>query len=398
MSPRPAILTLLLALSAAGAPALAEGGHHAPQLGLAHFDVFQDGDTLHLLTGYRNAEEPGVALWYRRSSDGGVSWSEPARVNGKDEELFAPHPGENPQIAARGDRVLALWSSMRDDKPGPLVTAYSDDGGKTWKRGPNPASDGADDYHPLPELGAGPDGFHAVWLHRSTYEGPVQQGLHAAHSADGKRWSATETVDQLSCECCWNRVVVGKGRVGVLYRGAEPRDMKFAGWSGAQWSEGTQVGRFDWDFGGCPHTGGGLAQSADGKRLHALVWTGLQGQQGLYYVASNDGGASWSDARRLGGEDAVDGDIALAPDGRLQAVWDDGAAILGAGSGDGGASWSEPATISDGGERNRHPRTFATTRGRVTFWMQGAREATVLKSTAGVISAPGLEVPPPVAP
>jgi hypothetical protein len=193
-------------------------------------------------------------------------------------------------------------------------------------------------------------------------------------------------------------VVASKGQVGVLYRGAEPRDMKFSGKSGKQWSEGIQVGKFDWDFAGCPHTGGGLAQSPDGKRLHALVWTGLVGQQGLYYVASKDAGASWSEARRLGGEDAVDGDIALAPDGTLQAVWDNGATILGAGSSDGGASWSEPATISDGGERNRHPRMFTTKYGPVTFWMEGKREATVLKSTAGVISMPGLEFPPAGAP
>ena len=396
MSPRVAIVPLFVALAAVAMPALADRG--PPQLGLAHFDVFQDGDTLHLLAGYRGADEPGVALWYRRSSDGGASWTDPSRVNWKDEDLFSPHPGENPQVAAKGDRVLTMWTSRPGGKPGPLVTAYSDDGGKTWKRGVNPASDGADDYHPLPELGAGPDGFHAVWLHRSTFEGPVNTGVYAGHSADGKRWSTTETIDQISCECCWNRVVAGKGRVGVLYRGAEPRDMKFAAKSSKQWSEGVQVGRFDWAYAGCPHAGGGLAQSADGKRLNAVVWTGLEGQQGLYHVGSKDAGASWSEAQRLGGENAADGDIGMAPDGTLRAVWDDGGAIFGAGSSDGGATWSEPAPISDGGERNRHPRTFTTKHGTITFWMEGKREATVLKSTAGVISAPGLEFPPVAAP
>ena len=386
---------LLFASLAFAAPVLAEGGgHHAPQLGLAHFDVFQEGDTLHLLTGYRAADEPGVALWYRRSSDGGETWTDPTRVNWQAEELFAPHPGENPQIAARGDRVLAMWSSMPEHKPGPLVTAYSEDGGKTWKRGANPSSDGSADYHPLPELGAGPDGFVAVWLHPSTFEGPQQQALHAARSPDGKRWDKTETVDKVTCECCWNRVVAAKDRVGVLYRGAEPRDMKYAGRSGGRWGEGTQVGKFDWDFGGCPHTGGALAQSPDGKRLHAMVWTGLQGQEGLYYVASKDAGATWSEARRMGGDDAVDADLALAPDGAVLAVWDTRTEIMGARSNDGGATWGEPEPISHGGERNRHPRTFATKYGVVTFWMEGARESTVLKSTAGVISMPGLEAPP----
>ena len=394
MPSRLACSSLLVVLVLGAAPALAEGGHHKPQLGLAHFDVFQEGDTLHLLAGYRAADGPGVALWYRRSSDGGISWSDPARVNGKGEELFSPHPGENPQIAARGERVVAMWGSKPEGKPGPLVTAYSDDGGKTWKRGVNPASDGTSDYHPLPELGAGPDGFVAVWLHSSASEGPQQQGVHAARSADGKRWDKTETIDKISCECCWNRVVAGKGSIGVLYRGAEPRDMEFASRTAGKWSEPAQVGKFDWDFAGCPHTGGALAQAADGRHLHALVWTGLQGHEGLHYVASKDAGATWSDARRLGGDDAVNADISIGPDGALLAVWDTKAGIMGALSHDDGATWGEPDAISQGGVRNRHPRVFATKLTNVTLWMEGPQEQTVLRSTAGVISPPGLEAPP----
>ena len=111
-------------------------------------------------------------------------------------------------------------------------------------------------------------------------------------------------------------------------------------------------------------------------------------------MASGDAGATWSEAHRLGAEDAVDSDLALAPDGTLRAVWDTKSAIIGASSRDGGVSWSEPEPISHEGEHNRHPRVFVTKAGVVAFWMEGARESTVLRSTAGVISMPGLELPP----
>lgn len=382
-------IRILAAAAALGAGvAFAAGGHHAPQLGVAHFDVFAEGDTLHLLTGYRSAESKGVALWYRRSTDGGASWSAPVRVNGDGAEMFAPHPGENPQIAARGARVLALWTPVVDGRPGAPVTALSEDGGKTFARAGNPATDGADDYHPLPELGAGPDGFHAVWLHGAKHDGTSTQGVHHALSSDGKAWGAVETIDSVTCECCWNRVVASDDGVGVLYRGGAPRDMKFARGSGAKWSAGAPVGKFDWDFKGCPHTGGALAADAKGKALHALVWTGKEGAQGLYYSGSSDSGMRWSAPQRIGGDDAVDADLALAPDGALDAVWDTKAGIMGARSTDGGKTWSAPGPVSKGGARNRHPRTFATSKGAVTLWLEGSREATVLKSSRGAIDAP----------
>lgn len=368
--------------------AAAPGGHHAPQYGLAHFDVYADGDTLHLLAGYRSEGKPGVALWYRRSTDAGASWSAPVRVNAPEQGLFAPHPGENPQIAAHGDHVLAMWNSVdASGTPQALVTRVSDDGGKTFRDGANPASDGADDYHALAELGADAAGFHAVWLHGAKRgEAGSKQGLHYASSTDGVHWQAEQSVDAATCECCWNRIAAEAGNVSVLYRAGGPRDMKLAVRDGAAWHTSV-VGKFDWDYHGCPHAGGALA--ARGKALHALVWTGKEGRQGLYYLRSDDGGAAWNDPQRLGGAEAMDSDLAIAADGSLDAVWDAEGAILHAQSHDGGKTWSAPAALSQGGERNRHPRTLATAQGGLSVWVEGPREASRLRSSRGDIAPPG---------
>ena len=360
---------------------VAHAQHHgAPPRGVVHFDLFADGDTLHLLTGDRRADRPGIALWYRRSTDAGATWSEPVRVNADGEDMFAPHPGENAQIAARGDVVLAMWTPIVDGKPRAPVTALSQDGGRTFVRAAGPAADGSDDYHPLPELGADARGFDAVWLHGARRDAEGHQGLHYAHSSDGKTWDAVQTVDAATCECCWNRLVAN----GVLYRAGGPRDMKFARRDGGQWSEGVEVGKFDWEFAGCPHTGGALASSADGKALHAIVWTGREDVAGLYYVASRDGGKRWGEPKRLGAKDAVDADITLARDGSLRAVWDTDSAIMSARSRDGGKTWSAPEPLSHGGERSRHPRAA----GELTLWLEGPREATVLTSSRGPIATP----------
>ena len=46
------------------------------------------------------------------------------------------------------------------------------------------------------------------------------------------------------------------------------------------------------------------------EQLHALVWTGLEERHGLYWVRSTDGGDSWSEPQRMGGELARNADMA----------------------------------------------------------------------------------------
>jgi hypothetical protein len=234
----------------------------------------------------------------------------------------------------------------------------------------------------------GPQGFHAVWLHGATRGGSTPQGLHYASSTDGATWSTLRTIATPTCECCWNRVVAASDLVGVLYRGGAPRDMMFTASRAGKWSAPVVAGAFDWAFEGCPHTGGALAAGADGASLHALVWTGKDGRAGLYYVGSSDRGKRWSDPKRLGGDDAVDSDLAIADDGTLVAAWDAKTGIAGSQSRDGGLSWSTPRALSPQGAVARHPRVVWTPSGFTTIWLHGTRASTTLRSNYGDIIVP----------
>src|SRR3712207_7239577 len=57
----------------------------------------------------------------------------------------------------------------------------------------------------------------------------------------------------------------------LLYRDKNPRDMALVASAdaGATWGEPVRVGRFDWDFDGCPHVGGGLATAQTGAGIRA---------------------------------------------------------------------------------------------------------------------------------
>ena len=379
------LLSFGLLLGAALFPSLARphGAEHGHAAGsnrsVLSVDVYASGDTVDLLTAENAGANAAPALWYRRSVDGGKSWSQPARVDEGMPIPHRPHRSNDPQVASSGTRVIAVWGSAgRGFKSsGPMVTALSNDGGKTWKRGPNPADDNRHDGHGFADLIARDGRFHLTWLDSRS----GAQGVRYARSDDGgARWSANASVQPGTCECCWNTLLAGADRrVYLLFRGKGPRDMGIATSldDGAKWNPGGVVGAFNWQIEACPHTGGSLALTGKGgaERVHALVWTGKAEQRGVHYLMSEDGGAKWNPRARLGGEYAQRADLA-ARGGELAAVWDEaigqGGAVFLSRSRDGGGAWSKPVKLSSDAASAVYPRIVATASGLLVVWTESA--------------------------
>jgi hypothetical protein len=353
-----AVAVVVLGLLAPGNEvALGGAKHGSDQRGVVSLDICAQGETVDVLQGVRTPD--GFELRHQRSPDGGVTWRAARRLEVPPGAIHSPHRGSDPQIAAFGDRLIAVWTRPGTSAwgSGPLGTALSKDGGLTWTLGPNPADDRSSDGHGYADLVADEAGvFHAVWL--DSRDGG--QGLRAAVSRDfGETWAANRTVDGRTCECCWNRVASPRpGEAWVLYRAHDPRDMAVAATTdgGVTWVRKGVAGEFRWRFEGCPHVGGGLAFSRG--RATALVWTGSEAEAGLHVVSSPDGGASWSTPVRLGAPSAHHPDLA-ASGGVLAAAWDDPAggtgAIFTSTSSDGGRNWSQPRRLSATAANASHP-------------------------------------------
>jgi hypothetical protein len=383
---------LSLLLPAAFLPSLARAhaahvnGDAAAGRSVLSVDVYASGDTIDLLTAESAGAGATPTLWYRRSVDGGKSWSPPARVGDGMPIPHHPHRSNDPQVASSGARVIAVWGSAGRGfrSSGPMVTALSNDGGKTWKRGPNPADDNRHDGHGFADLIARDGRFHLTWLDSRS----GAQGVRYARSDDaGASWSPNVSVQSGSCECCWNTLAAGSDRaLYLLFRGKGPRDMALATSrdDGVKWKSGGVVGAFNWQIQACPHTGGGLALTGTGasERVHAVVWTGKDDQRGVHYLASQDGGAKWNARARLGGEYAQRADLA-SRGSELAAVWDEpvgnsGAVFL-ARSKDGGAAWSKPVRLSAEGASAIYPRVVATQSNLLVVWTETAGNETRLR-------------------
>ncbi|MCD6048899.1 MAG: sialidase [Verrucomicrobia bacterium] len=354
----------------------AEHGEAVKRVGIHSLDVYADGDTMHLLVAdYQPNGHP--ILLHQRSTDGGKTWSTRTRADAGIIAPSTPHRGMDAQIAATGDKLVAVWmiKGTGNFNSGPLVTTISADGGKTWRPGPNPADDGLTTGHSFSDLCADSTGaFHLAWL--DSRDG--RQGLRYARSADGGiSWQKNQTLKTDTCECCWNKLATGPTGPLILFRDKKPRDMAIltSPDGGSKWNKQTAVGKFKWDFTGCPHVGGGLATEVKGKDtlIHSVVWTGMPEKSGTYHVVSHNNGRTWSKPQRLGTNSARRGDIATGPKG-VAMVWEESGdgetAIFMAQSTAGGKKWSAPLRITEASSSAAYPRIIGTKDGFRIFWTE----------------------------
>ena len=349
--------------------------------GVISADIVNQNGRLHLLTGTQ--EEGQKTLWYRFSDDHGQSWSSPVKVLADDNLPANMNRGKDAQIAAQGNTVVVTWMKFTEDRRfnvGPMLSARSTDGGKTWVYTDAPPSWNKGP-HGYTDLIADDHAFHAVWLDSRLGNSKVMasQALHYAKSTDGgKHWQPDQTLDGLTCSCCWNSLKTDmNGNTYVLYRDKKPSDLSLGLVdSNARWEYLSHVGAFDWQFEGCPHIGGGLDIQLDGtkQRFHAVAGTGHPDYLGVHYLSSEDRGRTWSRAKQLGDDSAIHADVAAHDDGRVVAVWDMmgdyGLAVFKAESGNQGRSWSQPEQLSGKGMRASHPRIVKTGTGFLALWTQ----------------------------
>ena len=379
--------------------------HSGDVVGVIGLDVYaaRSGDVVDTLLAIqpKGTPPPPVELRHTRSRDGGATWSAPAPILPGVAKVFSPRRGAEPQIAASGDRLVAIWTEPGTSPwgSGSLASAVSTDGGKSWKKGPNPADDGTTKEHGFVDVAAfGPDSFLAVWL--DGRDGG--QGLRSAASKDGgASWGKNVDVEKRTCECCANRLLVRDGAVEVIYRGRDPRDMFVARTTngGAVWQKLGTVASFGWQFDGCPEVAGALTSVGPkgSERIYAMSWTGKESDAGVWISASNDLGHHWTKPVRMGTAGAKQLDIASSG-GCVTAVWDEyredakRRAIFTSSAC--GNAWARPAVLSSPDVDASYPVAVGTARGVLVAWTERAGSGEVGWKTQ-LLAKAQKPVPPP---
>jgi hypothetical protein len=348
--------------------------------GVTSLDMKYVDGTVHLLQG---KEDNGQhSIWYQSSSDQGATWSKAVNVNLKNKDVAKFKRGNDARLAVQGDNIVAVWMTDVEGVPynaGPMMAMRSSDRGKTWQQATMPADwQGA---HGFFAMDGNNDSINLVWLDSREQKLKDSQGLRFSQTRDGGvTWSTNQTLDDITCACCWNTARFDNdGLFYVVYRDKKPSDMAIGRVDKQlNWQRLSTVGKFDWDFEGCPHIGAGLAIDPKTHQFHATVSTGETDKVGLYYLNSDDKGEHWSTPIKLGNDGAIHSDIAISTTGVLVAVWDqlseNGLQIFYAKSDDHGQTWSEPTALSNVALNATHPQVIATDDKVLVLWTESGHD------------------------
>ncbi|MFO1471855.1 MAG: hypothetical protein U1F27_12565 [Turneriella sp.] len=315
-----------LIIAAIAIPAVICGGWYWQSRGKAHahkaeklsgetsFDVYADGQRLHMLVLKEHGQHQSIV--YRGFAGGEVSPEIALPINPR--EKIISRRSNDVQIAAAGNHLLAAWqiSGTGYANRGPIRTAESRDGGQTWQQATPPTAANRTDDQGFFDIETDDRGrFHIVWLDSQA----KIKGLRHAMFA-GQQWSAAQTIDAETCQCCWNSLRKNpQGELLVLYRNARPRDMALARYDGKAWHKAGIVDGFNWQVEMCPHAGGGLA--IDNEQTFAVTWTGREDSVGCY-LSKRGKPDSLARPQKFGNNSARNPDIAQNAHG-LAIVWDE---------------------------------------------------------------------------
>ena len=305
---------------------------------------------------------PLSALRIVTSTDNGKSWSSPITVT--DGAVFGSHSFHALHVAPNGD-VYVSWLG-KPEKDATMAEHAS-----------------------MPEMKmvsmqqGNPHAAHGVstsWITRST--------------DGGKTWSPRARVDMgEACLCCRTSLATGAdGSLYMAWRHIYPgsiRDIVVARSNdqGATWSQPVRVHEDDWKFDACPHAGPAIATDARGT-LHVTWWTGKDGNAGVFYAQSTDGGKTFGEAIALGTAQysrPAHVQLSLADSNRVIVVWDDGTKqtprVVARVSNDGGLHFGDPVPFSDVGRAASFPVLAVTHDSIAVAWSEES-EAVARKAEA----------------
>jgi len=338
---RTGLLILALGLSITVQPAQADWGANQRltwnSTGSYAPDIAVDsGNAVHVVW-YDSLPGPAAEIYYRRSTDGGSSWSVAQRLTSNSgESLF-------PAIAIDSNNTIhVVWG---DDTPGDAQIFYrrSTDGGTTWSSARRLTW--ISGWSELPDIAIDSNNTIHVVCQTDAYTPDNREIYYMSSSDGGTTWSATKRLTWNSGHSEAPAIATDSSdAIHVVWHDDTPGTYeiyyKRSLDGGTTWSA---TKRLTWtaSFYRYPDI------AIDSSNAIHVVWEGYtSGNTEIYHKRSTDSGTTWSAAQRLtwisGG--SYQPAIAIDSSKAIHVVWDDDTSgnpdLYHKKSADGGLTWS----------------------------------------------------------
>jgi hypothetical protein len=256
-------------------------------------------------------------LYYRRSADGGSTWSSAQRLTWTSSACRAP------AMAIDGDnRIHVAWYEYTQ---GNIEIHYrrSPDGGSTWDTAQRLTWNLGNSYNPAMASDSNQN-VRVVWYDdwsATDYE------IYYKHSTDGgSAWSLAKRLTRNSGSSCYPAIALDSdGVIHVVWMDSTPgtnqiyhaRSLD----GGTTWSAAK---RLTWTTSECYSP---AIASDSSKYVHVVWYNETAGNYQIYYKKSTDKGLTWTSAQKLSGGSGYSLDPVIAVDsvGTIHVVWRDAA-------------------------------------------------------------------------
>lgn len=231
----------------------------------------------------------GDSVFYRRSDDG-ENFTSALKLPGEYRLSLGMRRGPRIAVTQSVICVTLVGGTQGKGRDGDVLNVCSTDGGQSWSE-PAKVNDATDSAREgLHAMAAGPKNLLCcTWLDLRNKQSEIMASIS---SDGGKTWGKNVLVyrspDGSVCECCHPSVVIdNQGKIYVQWRNSltGARDMYVASSAdqGKNFGTATKLGRGTWTLNACPMDGGAIAVTPQGKI--ATTW---RRDKTVYLLAEGD--------------------------------------------------------------------------------------------------------------
>lgn len=285
-------------------------------------------------------------LYFARSTDGGVTFTKPLRINGRDGELWG-FATSKPRIAvSKSGFIHIFYQGNRNDASATrqaVDTRYtrSTDGGKTFEpvrtlntTGVKGLDDGElDEAHCFGTMGVAPNGdVHAYWIDTRLMKKKDDNGAvyGVVSRNEGKTFEEERLIfENEACPCCQLNVAFSADNKvylslrSVFADGSRDGAVARSDDGGKTFAPRVRVSDKSWKIQGCPLKPTMMAIGKSG-RMYAAWFAGEMQPAGAFFAASEDGGKTFAKPVALHPEAKTSdhAQMTVAADGTVHVAWD----------------------------------------------------------------------------
>lgn len=280
-----------------------------PAVSEAHLNnIASSGDNVHVV--WHDLRTGSSEIYYKRSTDGGISWSGDIRLTN------APGLSRIPAISVYEDNVYVVWEDQRDGGDTEIYYKLSTNRGTSWGGDIRLTNDPASSS--IPRITVTGQTGHIVWVDRRDgndeiyYKRTVNGG--STWGADTRLTNDTSVSDRSNINTSGSIVHVTwddtrHGNREIFYKRSTD--------GGLNWSADTRLTNNSFSS-----TLPFITSSSDD--VHIVWYDNRDGNSEIYYKRSQNGGISWNADIRLTNNTAFSGVATTAVfDKALHVVWND---------------------------------------------------------------------------